>query len=221
MAPDLQDLHADDESQATTLAGLVLFARGHDPVEIVESSARREYGSHWGVLGDALVARARRDDRAGELLGQAVSVVFGRSGVLDEFTSVYGAALTLLPAHGSVAVLDQLAEVVDSSGERLMRGLRAHRDLVEALRLSCRDASHEADEEVARHYEAAVAGYDEWGSPVYAARATAAYAAWLRGRGRDEEAAPLVEAARSSYTALGAVSWLAELEDALTRPSVV
>jgi len=211
--PDLADFHPDDEAQATALAGLVLLARGESPVEMVASSARREYGSFWWVVGDALAARHRGAAGVDSLLRRAVDTAYDVSGFLDEFTSVFGAVLTLVPDEGGDAVLDHLAEVVDGSREHPMRGLRAHRDLVESLRASRRD---EMDEEVARHFEAAIAGYDAWGSPVYLARARAAYGLWLNGRGRSEEAEPLLNEARTAYSSFGATAWLAELDAALS-----
>lgn len=210
-SPDLDDFHPDDESQATAFAGLVLAARGESPIEVVGSSARREYGSHWGVVGDALVASSDEAERE-ELLKRAVSDVFDLGGVLDEFTSVYGAVLSLVPDDGGDGVLDHLAEVLDGSGERTMAGTQAHRDLVEALRGAGRGTP---DEEVARHHESAIAGYDAWGSPVFEARARAAYGTWLSKHGRPDEAEPLLSAARATYAELGAVAWLAELEQAL------
>jgi hypothetical protein len=96
-----------------------------------------------------------------------------------------------------------------------MAGLRAHRDLVEALRTSAR-----AGDEAERHFQAAIAGYDSWGSPVYAARAHAAYGVWLEGRGRPDEAGSHLTSAREQYGALGAVAWLEELERARERVQV-
>jgi hypothetical protein len=210
-SPALDDFHPDDESQATAFAGLVLAARGASPSEVVGSSARREYGSHWGVVGDALVAGDGAEREA--LSKQAVSEVFDLGGVLDEFTSVYGAVLSLVPDEGGDAVLDHLAEVLDGSGERPMAGAQAHRDLVEALRGARRGSP---DGEVARHYQSAIDGYDAWGSPVFAARARASYGAWLGRHGRPDEADPLLAAARTTYASLGATAWLSELDAALS-----
>jgi hypothetical protein len=164
------------------------------------------------VVGDALVASSDGADSE-ELLKRAVSEVYALGGVLDEFTSVYGVVLSLVPDAGGDAVLDHLAEVLDGSGERPMAGAQAHRDLVEALR----GARHGApDEEVARHHESAIAGYDAWGSPVFAARARAAYGAWLSRHGRPDEAEPLLSAARTTYASLGATAWLSDLDVALS-----
>jgi hypothetical protein len=177
----------------------------------VGSSARREYGSHWGTVGDALVAS--NVSQLEELLKRAVSEVYDVGGVLDEFTSVYGAVLSLVPDDGGDAVLDHLAEVLDGSGERPMAGAQAHRDLVEALRGARRGSP---DDEVARHHESAIAGYDAWGSPVFAARARAAYGVWLSRHGRVDEAEALLSAARTTYASLGATAWLSELDVALS-----
>jgi hypothetical protein len=75
------------------------------------------------------------------------------------------------------------------------------------------------DAEVEEQYTTALREYDAWGSPVYVARAQAAYGTWLSRQGRIEEAEPLLGAARETYDALGAVAWLAELEGALTGAS--
>jgi hypothetical protein len=207
--PELEGFHADDESQATAFAGLVLMARGESPVQVVGSSARREYGSHWVALGDALVAVHRGTEEHAALLARSVDASFESNGLFDEFTSVYGAVLSLVRLDGDDAVLDHLAHVVDSASDGPPLGLRAHRELVQALRDSRRGA---AEEEVDRRFRAAVAGYESWGSPVYAARARAAHGAWLVGRGRREEAAPLLAQARDGYVAVGATAWLADLE---------
>ena len=211
-SPALDDFHPDDESQATAFAGLVLAARGESPSEVVGSSARREYGSHWGMVGDALVASSDGAESE-ELLKRAVSEVYDAGGVLDEFTSVYGAVLSLVPDGGGDAVLDHLAEVLDGSGERPMAGAQAHRDLVEALRGARRKSP---EEEIARHHESAIAGYDAWGSPMFEARAQAAYGVWLSRHGRPDEAEPLLSAARTTYASLGATVWLSDLDVALS-----
>jgi class 3 adenylate cyclase/tetratricopeptide (TPR) repeat protein len=208
-APDLDDFHADDESQATALAGLVRVARGESPTEVVQSGARREYGSHWVAIGDALAARDLDASDAVAFLKQAVDASYENTGLLDEFTSVYGAVLCLLPIDGDDTVLGHLAETVDGATDRPMLGLRAHRDLVEALR---RSRTAAPDEEVDGRFRAALAGYETWGSPVYLARGRAAYGAWLAGRGRTDEAEPLLAQARERYVALGATAWLEELE---------
>jgi hypothetical protein len=54
---------------------------------------------------------------------------------------------------------------------------------------------------------------------VFVARGRASYAAWLSRHGRAAEAEPLVAEARATYAELGAVSWLAELDDALAGVS--
>jgi class 3 adenylate cyclase/predicted ATPase len=211
-APDLDDIHPDDETQATAFAALVLRARGESAVDMVASSVRREYGSYWGMLGDAL---AVPDAGAAEnLLRKALDKAYDLSGFLDEFTSLYGAVLAVVPAGGG-GLLDHLAQIVDGAAERPMPGLRAHRDLVEALRTSPRPG-----DDAERHFRAAIAGYDSWGSPVYAARAHAAYGVWLEGRARLDEAESHLTRAREQYGLLGAVAWLEELQRARERVQV-
>ena len=214
-ALDLAGFHPDDEAEASALVGLVLTARGESPDDVVGSSARRAYGSHWGAFGDALVA-AHRGEPSAPMLTEAVHLVFESGGVFDETTAVFGAVLAQLSDPDGDALLDHLAQVLDGSGERLLLGLRAHRDLIEALRLAKRG---DADDEIARRYESAISSYEAWGSPVYVARGRASYAAWLSRQGRAAEAEPLVAQARATYAELGAVTWLAELDDALAGVS--
>jgi hypothetical protein len=51
---------------------------------------------------------------------------------------------------------------------------------------------------------------------VHLARARAAYGVWLTRQGRVADAEPLVAEARTTYASLGAVAWLAELDEALS-----
>ena len=81
-------------------------------------------------------------------------------------------------------------------------------------------APEEPAEPVESLYTAAMREYDAWGSPVFLARAQAAYGVWLTQRGRADEAEPVLAAARSAYAGLGATAWLEELEQALaTHPA--
>jgi hypothetical protein len=53
----------------------------------------------------------------------------------------------------------------------------------------------------------------EWGSAVEAAHASADLGTWLVSRGRAEEAATHLAAARATYESLGAVQWLRALDE--------
>ena len=64
-------------------------------------------------------------------------------------------------------------------------------------------------DEVESTLRAAINAFDEWGSPVYRAKAQAELAHWLEGQHRDDEAAPLKQAARDFLQSIGAKGWLA------------
>ena len=104
----------------------------------------------------------------------------------------------------------------DEANDPPLPGLRAHRDLVEALRRSQDGSPEEAD----ARFRTAIAGYQTWGSPVYAARAHAAYGAWLLGQGRVDEAESHLDDARTAYADLGAVAWLEDLERSVAAARV-
>ena len=76
---------------------------------------------------------------------------------------------------------------------------------------------HETDE----LFRSAIASYDAWGSPVYAARARGGYGAWLAECGRTDEASGLLDAARTTFTELGATTWLAALDARRTGSGTV
>jgi hypothetical protein len=143
----------------------------------------------------------------------ALDRAYAFSQVYDDFTLFYGVALEIALTAGDADLLDHLRRVVDEDGSSLPTGLQGHRALLGAL-----DAERVGDTaDVAEaSFSEALARYADWGSPVHEARAQAAYGVWLTTRGRIAEAEPLLTAARAAYASLGAVAWLAELEEALS-----
>jgi hypothetical protein len=74
---------------------------------------------------------------------------------------------------------------------------------------------HDGDPpEVEEQLRLAVDHYDRWGSRVFGARAAADLGIWLVTQGRSDEGEPLLEAARSTFSDVGAAAWVAELEQA-------
>jgi len=106
---------------------------------------------------------------------------------------------------GDRDLLARTTQIVEAAGTRPPAGLRGSLALWAALA-----APPEATvQEVEERYFTALREYAAWGSPVYVARARAAYGVWLTRRGRIEEAEPLLADARATYDGLGAVAWLA------------
>ena len=56
--------------------------------------------------------------------------------------------------------------------------------------------------------------FETYGSPPFVATAREQFGRWLLDQGRSVEAAELLDAARTTYTTLGARAWLARLESA-------
>lgn len=63
-----------------------------------------------------------------------------------------------------------------------------------------------------RELTAAIAALDAYGAVPDRARTQEELGAWLRSAGREDEAAPLLDAARATYAELGAWAWLAHLD---------
>jgi hypothetical protein len=136
------------------------------------------------------------------------------SGIYEDFPLFYGAAVQIAVGFADPRLCEWLRRTADQEGRALPAGMAGHRALLVAL-----DAERVGDpDEVAEEaFAEALRDYEAWGSRVHLARTQAAYGTWLVRRGRETEAAPLLHAARTTYAALGAVAWLAELDAALAQ----
>ena len=157
------------------------------------------------------------DDRAAvSLAREGLDLVLGENWVYDDYAEVHGFVLEVALRFGDRELLDHLRQVVLEAGALLPTGLRGHDAYLRAI-----DADPvTSPEEVERLFTTAVHEYDVWGSPVYVARARAAYGVWLTRQGRAEDAAAQLTAARQTYEELGAVGWLRELEEQLAGSRV-
>ncbi len=72
----------------------------------------------------------------------------------------------------------------------------------------------------ARFCSCAVDNARSWGSVVLAARCEAELGAVLARQGRDNEAAPYLASARSTYESLGAHRWLRDLDRSASTVAV-
>jgi hypothetical protein len=135
----------------------------------------------------------------------------GENGVHDDYAEVHGFVLEVALRFGDRELLDHLRQVVLEAGALLPTGLRGHDVCLRAI-----DANPATlPDEVERLFTTAVQEYEVWGSPVYVARARAAYGVWLSRQGRVEDAIAQLTAARHIYEELGAVGWLRELDEQL------
>jgi len=194
------------------LAGLVLAARGQDPAEVTLTSTRRSAAGYWWTLGRAISLAFAADPEGVAAAVEAHDEAYEDNGLYDDYPTVFGAVMEIGLRFDDRDLLHRLVRVVDDAGALAPAGLRGHRALLGAWMAMADDA----DEGVESLCTAAIREYDAWGSPVYVARARAAYGVWLSRCGRTDDAEPVLAAARAQYGVLGASAWQAELDGALS-----
>jgi hypothetical protein len=212
-----ESLGLDGEAVVASAAALVYAARGRDPAELAEWATEVEATVFYLDLARA-VAQAFSGDRAAvATVTRALDGAFDLSGIYEDFTLVYDAALQIAVRFADAALLDRLRRVADTEGHSLPAGMAGHRALLTAL-----DAERVGDPDAVAEegFAEALRRYEAWGSRVHLARTKAAYGVWLTKRGRIAEAEPLLTEARAAYASFGAVAWLEELEQALATQGV-
>jgi class 3 adenylate cyclase/tetratricopeptide (TPR) repeat protein len=208
-ARDFEGLELDEQAMTAALVGFVLAARGESPAEAVDASARRGgVIDYWWLVGVAVVKAFDRDPGVAGALREALDATYDSCGLGDDFPACSGFLMDAAVRLGEVGLLERLRQILDEDLTAPQAGLRGHRALVGALMAG--DSA--PDDEVEAQFQTAVREYDGWGSAVFVARARAAYGRWLQARGRADEAATLLDAARETYAALGATAWLEELD---------
>ena len=141
---------------------------------------------------------------------------------LDEDVCVLWPPLVLAAlAAGAVDLADRLLQPVETARRGLVSPAvagqwRRLRGLVSAAR---GDDADFAETEL----RAGIAVLDSYGARAYCAQAQEELARWLVGQSRPGAAGPLLESARETYTAIGAVGWLARLDSwaGAGRPAAV
>jgi class 3 adenylate cyclase/predicted ATPase len=127
----------------------------------------------------------------------------------DYFMMWSEAMRTALLAHDIAAARRLLATVERRAPGEVTPALTAH---VLLHRGSLHLIAGADPATVEMELRAAVEAFQTFDSPPYRARAEALLGSWLRRQGRTDDAAPLVAAARRTFTELGATRWLDELD---------
>ena len=208
-AYDSEALQTQDRSVTVGVAALVLAARGRDPRPVVDAVPELEETAFYLDLGRAVAQAFAGDPAALSTVSAALDGAYAISGIYEDFTLFYDAALDIATRFEDADLLDRLRAILDEDGRTPPAGLAGHRALLMALdaeRLGVPDETAESD------FGEALRWYQAWGSKVHLARARAAYGLWLQARGRLADAEPLVVQAREQYVALGATAWLEALE---------
>ncbi len=164
----------------------------------------------WAAFAAGLAALEAGDDRAAlEHLMRSLRIFHEVYGVWDDLPGVWWVAADLAYRHHDAEGLGVLGRIAGQEGaERVPVSLHAHRLHLEA-RLGARNGLPDA--RVDELFRSAVEELDRWGAVPLRARAELAWAAWLAGRGRLEEADALRDRGRCTLVELGATGWLAEL----------
>jgi hypothetical protein len=210
-------LGLDGEAVVAAAAALVYAARGRDPAELVEWATEVEATAFYLDLARAVAQAFSGDREAVATVTRALDGAFDLSGIFEDFTLVYDAALQIAVRFADPGLFDRLRRVADTEGHALPLGMSGHRALLTALDA---DRVGDPDQVAEEAFAEAMRRYEAWGSAVHLARTNAAYGVWLTTRGRIAEAEPLLTAARAAYASFGAVAWLEELEQALATQRV-
>jgi class 3 adenylate cyclase len=168
----------------------------------------------WHELLLALRATADDDDVSGVAHArQAVTHVLSDAQLQDDFVNIWPTAVRLALAAGDNVVAADLVELVADAQPGLVSiPVRAHLQVLRGLLGVQTDRDPVAVEADLR---AGIAALGEYGAVPARARAEEDLGSWLIGQGRNADAQPLLDAARSTYASLGATAWLARLEGRL------
>lgn len=183
--------------------------RRYPSVPIGDVDTNDEGLGAYSEFSAAMEARARGDHHTAAALSvEAFERIFDFAGLIDDTVHMWPVAVEAALHAGDAAALGRALGPIDDSPRGLLGiAWKAHR-----LRFAGLIAISEGvTDQVEPGLRAAISGFDEWGSPVYRAKAQADLAVWLEGQGRHDDAAPLKQAALELYQSLGANGWLAEL----------
>ncbi len=164
----------------------------------------------WIAFAHALQARSYgRLERALAPACDAATLMNGLSGVTDDFTHMWPTAVEVALELGDDDAVARMLDIVDEAAARMRLPLSVLAHRARFAGLVARTTDPAAVEESLR---LAIERFTSWGSRQYRAKTEAELGHWLRGLGRDEEAAVLIAGARDVLTALGAQAWLAQIE---------
>jgi hypothetical protein len=127
-----------------------------------------------------------------------------------DFFMMWSEAIRTALLAGDLTLAERLLAAVEQRppGD-VSPALRAHLLL---HRGTFRIATHGDPASVEADLRDAIDAFETFDSPPYRARTQAALGRWLAAQGRDDDAAPLLSSARTTFTELGATAWLAELD---------
>jgi len=147
---------------------------------------------------------------AARLAEESVTHAIAFAGIDDDFMWIWPPAVQAALTSGDLALAQRLMDPVDSASPGLVSAaVRAQWHYLRGLIAAARgDDSSEAERELRIGIEA----LGSFGCVGFSARAQEDLGHWLVGQRRAEEAASLLDRARTTYAEIGALGWLARLD---------
>ncbi len=204
-----------------TLAGCFLaVSRGEawDTDDVTESGETSGITPAFRALTQAVAGATHGDPHAAPLALAAVQEIHDIVEIFDDFALFLTIASDVARRVEDHETLRQFDAIVDGHHPGThSRGLRAIREYHRGLTAIWDDREPAVIEQ---HLRAALVEAEAWGSGLMQARIASDLGVWLTRQGRDDAAA-VVELARTQLTRMGAKPWLAELDASLDEAASV
>ena len=164
----------------------------------------------WSDIAILHASAAGDSTRAAELASESLPHVLSSMGIDDDFMVLWPPLVRACVDAGDLPRAEQMIEPVESASAGIVSpavDAEWHwlRGLVAALR---GDDPAQVETEI----RLGIAALDKFGAVGLRAQAQEDLARWLDAQHRPGDAAPLIEAARATYAAVGANGWLAKLD---------
>ncbi len=165
----------------------------------------------WHLFAEANHVRKTDLESAVKFAVAATEKMYGLSGTWDDCVHMWPIAVEMaIEASDDVSVA-RLVDLIDGqTNGRVSSGMGIHRKRVAGL-LAMTDDPETAE----RLLREAIAEFAAWGAVPYKGRTEADLGAFLVAHGRADEAAELLDSARTIFTELGAATWILELDSRL------
>jgi class 3 adenylate cyclase/tetratricopeptide (TPR) repeat protein len=181
-----------------------------DVPEVVEST---DYELALAWLGNLELMQARaacQTDVAAAIAERSITHLLASAGIEDDFMHLWPPLVEAAIEAGDYALAERLLQpVTDSATSLVSPAVAAH---WHRLRGRLGAARGDDPDQVESELRAGVAGLDAFGAVGQRARAQEDLARWLFDQNRHDDAKPLIQEARATYTDIGASGWLTQLD---------
>jgi tetratricopeptide (TPR) repeat protein len=166
----------------------------------------------WSLSTAASVALGTDPAQAARLGAEAVRSYLATSDTDDDFIHHWRQAIEASAAAGDAGLVEELLDVVRTRAWGVLTPLVR----LEFLRMQ---ATYSTSNHLGREVDLrkAISDLDSFGAPYFRAQAEVVLAELLTATGEGEEAAALLDRARSTFAELGAAPWLLRAQSVLSR----